>query len=365
MAMVSVIVPVYNVEKYLHRCVDSILAQTFTDFELILVDDGSPDNCGAICDEYARKDSRVRVIHQENQGVSCARNAGIEKATGRYIAYIDSDDYVEQDYLEQLINDPSDLTICGIRTQDEHGNQWGIRECDNELFETREEIDYCKLYRENMLFSPCGKLLNRRIIVDSRIRFPENISWGEDGMYIADYLQYTASIKCIHYAGYHYIKYSDKETLTSTIEKDRIDTIVKSREYCLEKMRETSPRHYSEMKDIIHEDICSHCRNTLLVLFHNKKLMNGEKITLLEYFLKNQYVAEVVANSDVFFANHSDLKKALSQGSVEQMIGVYSKLYRKQYRKSQMLKWIYEHCYEMLPEEVKRLYRRTKRMIKR
>ena len=100
--MISVIVPVYKVEPYLARCVDSILAQTYTDFELILVDDGSPDNCGIICDEYAKKDSRVRVIHQQNGGLSAARNAGLEAAKGSFITFIDSDDFIDQHALEQL-----------------------------------------------------------------------------------------------------------------------------------------------------------------------------------------------------------------------------------------------------------------------
>ena len=101
--MISIIVPIYNVEKYLNRCVDSILAQTFTDFELILVDDGSPDNCGKICDEYAEKDSRIYVIHKENGGLSDARNAGLDIAKGEYVYFVDSDDYVEPDLLEKII----------------------------------------------------------------------------------------------------------------------------------------------------------------------------------------------------------------------------------------------------------------------
>lgn len=106
MPIISVIVPVYKVEPYIRQCVDSILAQTFTDFELILVDDGSPDNCGAICDEYAAQDCRVRVIHQENGGLSAARNAGIDWAISKndstWIAFVDSDDYVFDKYLERL-----------------------------------------------------------------------------------------------------------------------------------------------------------------------------------------------------------------------------------------------------------------------
>lgn len=99
---ISIIIPVYNVEQYLPRCIDSILAQTFTNFELILIDDGSTDSSGKICDKYSEKDSRVKVIHKENGGLSSARNVGLGNAAGKYISFIDSDDYVSSDYLEYL-----------------------------------------------------------------------------------------------------------------------------------------------------------------------------------------------------------------------------------------------------------------------
>lgn len=102
--LISVIVPIYNVEKYINKCIDSIIDQTYTNLEIILVDDGSPDNCGKICDEYAQKDERVRVIHKENGGLSDARNAGIDVAKGKYVSFVDSDDYVEQNYIEILYN---------------------------------------------------------------------------------------------------------------------------------------------------------------------------------------------------------------------------------------------------------------------
>ena len=101
--LISVIVPVYNVEPYLRKCVDSILAQSYSNLEVILVDDGSPDGCGAICDEYAAKDARVRVIHKPNGGVSDARNAGLDIMTGDYVAFVDSDDWVEADMYRTLL----------------------------------------------------------------------------------------------------------------------------------------------------------------------------------------------------------------------------------------------------------------------
>ncbi len=114
--LISVIIPVYKVEKYLCRCVDSVLEQTYTNMEIILVDDGSPDNCPVMCEEYARQDSRVKVIHQENAGLSGARNAGIDMAQGQWLAFVDSDDYLAADFLERLyqacVDTGSSLSVC-------------------------------------------------------------------------------------------------------------------------------------------------------------------------------------------------------------------------------------------------------------
>ena len=114
---ISVIVPVYKVEPYLHKCLDSIVNQTYRNLEIILVDDGSPDGCPAICDEYARRDPRVRVIHQENGGVSAARNAGLDAATGDWIGWVDPDDWIEADMYESLLENAlayeADIAVCG------------------------------------------------------------------------------------------------------------------------------------------------------------------------------------------------------------------------------------------------------------
>jgi glycosyltransferase involved in cell wall biosynthesis len=104
MDKISIIVPIYNVEKYLRECIESIISQTYKNLEIILIDDGSPDNCGKICDEYARKDDRIKVIHKENGGVSDARNCGLDNATGKYLAFVDPDDYVDNTYIEKLYN---------------------------------------------------------------------------------------------------------------------------------------------------------------------------------------------------------------------------------------------------------------------
>ena len=116
--LISIIIPVYKVEKYLKKCIESVLNQTYTNLQIILVDDGSPDNCGKICDEYAKKDSRIEVIHKANGGLSDARNVGISKAKGRYIGFVDSDDYIKEDMYEILLNlikkYDADVSICNL-----------------------------------------------------------------------------------------------------------------------------------------------------------------------------------------------------------------------------------------------------------
>ena len=124
--LISIIIPVYRVEKYLEECLNSVINQTYANLEIILIDDGSSDRCGQICDEYAKKDERIEVIHQENQGVSNARNHGIEMAKGKYITFVDSDDYLDQDYIKYLYDEitkfNADISICGTLDIDEKNN---------------------------------------------------------------------------------------------------------------------------------------------------------------------------------------------------------------------------------------------------
>ena len=118
--LISVIVPIYNVEKYLDKCIESIVNQTYKNLEIILVDDGSPDNCPAMCDAWAEKDSRIKVVHKENGGAGSARNAGLDVSSGEYIGFVDGDDYIDSDFYETLINKSRngyyDIVTCGFKT---------------------------------------------------------------------------------------------------------------------------------------------------------------------------------------------------------------------------------------------------------
>lgn len=162
--MISVIVPVYKVEKYLDKCVQSILAQTYKDFELILVDDGSPDNCPQLCDEYSKKDKRVRVIHKENGGLSDARNAGTAIAEGDYVTYIDSDDYISEDYLETLwtlINKyKADIAVTGMCTFFEGDKVKLQRKINEYCYNNIEALEHM-LYQDNIDTSACAMLIPR------------------------------------------------------------------------------------------------------------------------------------------------------------------------------------------------------------
>jgi len=182
---ISVIVPVYNVEKYLARCIDSILAQTFADFECILIDDGSSDNSPAICDEYAKKDDRIKVIHKENGGVSSARNTGLDVAQGEWITFIDSDDWVENNILDLLLNNAvknnCDMSVCGLRSLDE--NEKELSKSKQMPLETLDKNTAKKTLLGFEKFTSCvvGKIVKKEYA--GKVRFRLEIKVCEDGLF--------------------------------------------------------------------------------------------------------------------------------------------------------------------------------------
>ena len=187
MPKISVIVPVYKIESYLRQCVDSILAQTHENLEIILVNDGSPDNCGAICDEYAGADDRVVTIHQENRGVSAARNAGIDAATGEYLTFIDSDDWVESDTLEflydNLVKHGADISCCSHYFTYVNAVIPANSESEILQYDSEQAIE-AGLIGKEITVGPWGKLYKKRIF--DAIRFPLGVKIAEDAFIFAD-----------------------------------------------------------------------------------------------------------------------------------------------------------------------------------
>lgn len=217
MCEVSIIIPVYNAEKYLRRCIESISGQTFRKYEVILVDDGSTDKSPSICDEYASEDIRINVIHKANGGVSSARNAGIAIAKGKYITFIDSDDWVEPEYLQEMLkaaDDTCELVVSGIVCDYEDGTSKYCK-LDDRRFESSDVIQFHKLIESRLYYGPYNKLFLNRIIGNNRIIFPTDITYGEDRIFNYTYMHYVGRIATTDYAGYHYIIHSSA-SLAST-----------------------------------------------------------------------------------------------------------------------------------------------------
>lgn len=193
--LISIIVPVYNAEKYLNRCVDSITAQTFTDWECLLIDDGSTDKSPAICDEYTKRDSRIRVFHSKNGGVSAARNKGIRNAMGKWISFIDSDDYIMRktalaDYIERSSNCPNvGLLWCNHINMEKGIMYLSHFHYEKATYSMSDDI-IRSLYKDGLLrYVTCwGKFFRMDIIRDGAISFPENINQFEDYCFVLDYI---------------------------------------------------------------------------------------------------------------------------------------------------------------------------------
>ncbi len=210
--MISIIVPAYNVEKYLARCIESILGQTYKDLELILIDDGSSDSTGRICDEYADRDKRVRVIHKENAGVAEARNTGLDTVTGDIIAFADADDYMEPDMIscmyDRMISDNADMVSCGY--YEEYANRTELRRMGQRVVFNKHEAyeDYFRM--GGRLGSGCwNKLFKSEVLKDIRYK---KYTMGEDVEMLSRAIDHCDRVVCIDYAGYHYVHREDSAT---------------------------------------------------------------------------------------------------------------------------------------------------------
>lgn len=214
MLKISVIVPVYKAEQYVGECIESILVQTYTNLELILVDDGSPDNSGIICDQYAKTDSRIKVFHQKNGGVSSARNYGIEHATGEWLCFVDSDDTVDSNYIEYLAkgfnySSDVDLVIAGYRNVDEKSSLLSIRKFDEREYSTDIASLLSKSELNNTINSPVCKLFKKEIIIKNNIKYNSSLSYGEDHIFVLEYAQYVRAIYLSNKVVYNYFHRSN------------------------------------------------------------------------------------------------------------------------------------------------------------
>lgn len=192
---VSIIIPVYNSREYLPKSLDSIIAQTYTNWEAILVDDGSSDNCGEICDEYAKKDCRFKVLHKKNEGVSIARNCGIENASGEWIVFVDSDDFVTPDYIDSLFrttnNGEMPFGMTGMAKVSKTGEiVEKNRTATKYTLKRNECIELLFNYSNGYWGYICGKIYNKNLLNKHNIRFREGIYFNEDRLFCFEYLSF-------------------------------------------------------------------------------------------------------------------------------------------------------------------------------
>lgn len=266
---ISVIVPVYNTAQFLPRCIESILSQSFTDFELLLIDDGSTDGSGAICDEYAKKDYRIRVFHQENQGSAASRQFGFEKAKGLYITSVDSDDWVESQYLESLVNiadnDCSDLVM---------GAYYIDRGCDRTIVANKPSGLEVTAWQRDFLGHKCHAGMPNKLIrksVFKRGYAVPKYDYYEDMLISVSYLESCHKLSYCPDASYHYCVNENSMTQKKN---------VLFRAKCLEEM----------LRNL--QDLCAYLPESKYVELEQViyDCVNVEKIRILEEY-PNDYEA--------------------------------------------------------------------------
>lgn len=225
MPLISIIIPVYKVERYLKRCVDSVVSQSYRNIEIILVDDGSPDNCGKICDEYAKADSRIKVIHKENGGQSSARNSGLDLSNGEYIGFVDSDDYIDSEMYETLLKlsleHNADIVECECRAgKSENFSVYGKNDHTVEIYSNLEAIE--KFYfgeQINGLTSMVWDKLYKRHLFD-KVRFYDGYNIREDANITPKLFYHSDKIIKYNYNMYNYcIESPDSSSLSISMNK--------------------------------------------------------------------------------------------------------------------------------------------------
>lgn len=289
--MFSVIVPVYNVEKYLDKCLASILGQTFKDYECIIVDDGSPDNSNTIIDNYVKKDQRFKVIHQKNMGLSAARNVGLDIAKGDYITFIDSDDYIANDYLEKfaskITSTDADIVICGfIEVYAEY-----IKEVSSKS-ENTDEI------KKNILADvlhayPWNKCYKKDLF--QNIRFPVNKIF-EDLLTIPEVCLNAHKIVCIHEKLYYYNR-QNLNSITSNLSTEKRYDVFKGRL----KNRQLAVQKQIPCLNLLDKKMIKETMITLLRNCNDNELSESQEQEMCDYLKERLDKSEVVGLRDKFW----------------------------------------------------------------
>ncbi|MEW9676223.1 glycosyltransferase [Lentibacillus sp. L22] len=306
--IVSIIVPVYNAEKYLSRCISSILQQTYKLIEVILVNDGSTDDSGLICERYAKRDQRVRVIHQPNAGPSVARNGGIKAATGHFIQFVDADDHLEPTMTQRLVEAMKpgiQMVVCGYHIAQKTMKQPIIPSITGIFSKTDFMQHIGELYKNIILPSPCNKLYDATLINDCHIQFDKHFSMGEDLLFNLGYIEACEQIHIITDPLYTYC--INQDSLTKAFKKDLMENqqvlLVRVKDYLRKKNCFTADNQYF-MAMIQANSIVNGLNN----LFHPDSPLTSRQ--------KKQAINAIVTASYVPMAHFSDTLQARLVGKL-------------------------------------------------
>lgn len=298
MPKVSVIVPVYKVEKYLDRCVQSLLNQTLKDIEIILVDDGSPDRCPQMCDEYAKADSRIKVVHKQNAGLGFARNTGLEVATGEYVTYCDSDDWLDDNAYEgiysQCIDDNLDICCFQHRRVDAKGNKIEQPAVKEEFFVGSSQIqkfllgligrDYSDCESRNYGMSSCMALFRRNLVLNSGVRYPsERKIASEDLVFMVNFVPFAEKVKISPLVYYNY--YINPESISQNYSEAKHERLMA----LLSEIESYCNRHFPK------EDYKNHLYFQQLRIF--KIILKNLSLSKLSIFKKIRMIRKECANT--------------------------------------------------------------------
>lgn len=299
----SIIVPVYNSEKYLETCISSILNQNYKNIELILIDDGSTDKSKQICMKFKKLDSRIKFISTENRGVSSARNLGIENATGKYVAFVDSDDSVEENiYIEMLKSiEKRCMPIIGYKYVDEEGNFLSEKKAYDEegIFEKKDFFIFCENFIMNFLFN---KLFYLDIIIDNNIKFDESLSLGEDLIFVLEYTKYIDFIEIMNKPLYKY-SVSGENSLSRKYRDDFLEIRIKVLKFIYKIFFENEIADMKYRKRFFTMVLDSILRSMNDLMNPKNKMKMKEKFIKNNQILKSKQFKELLYLSDLSIIN--------------------------------------------------------------
>lgn len=318
---ISIIIPCYNIEDHLHKCINSILSQTYKNFELLLIDDGSIDNTYNILLEFKNQDSRIRIFSHENRGVSYSRNKGVSLSRGELILFIDGDDYVKPDYVNILFGAFENLNwpICGMIKIPERKDDNSKKTLDFIKSNSTQDLnvdDFMRLIEFHLFSSPNCKIYSKDLIDKHNIRFDESVSYQEDLLFNINYSQYIDKVRILDYYGYYYVAHKSSSTRRFQKNFDHIPLIYN-------KLNKMVNNKYDEV--VLQEFIFQTSLRKISNIFHKNSFKSGkERLLELKETLNSEYFK--FSSKYVFKSDLNMLLKCLLQLKNANLISIYFKV---------------------------------------